>query len=69
MLPCRPTPAMKATRLIFLLFLCSESTAKLNGQVPQLINFQGRVAVEGVNFKLDHYPTLSRGRTIKALRL
>src|SRR5437763_8132020 len=40
---------MKTVRILFVGF-CLELLAALHAQVPQLINFQGRVAVDGVNF-------------------
>jgi len=40
---------MKIVRLLMVAFCCS-SLEPLRAQVPQLINFQGRVAVDGVNF-------------------
>src|SRR2546430_3441604 len=40
---------MKAVRLQFVAF-CLQLCTALQAQVPQLINFQGRVAVDGINF-------------------
>jgi len=40
---------MKTVRILFVAF-CLELLNILHAQVPQLIDFQGRVAVDGVNF-------------------
>src|SRR6266567_4521566 len=40
---------MKSVRLL-LISLCFQLLTPLRAQVPQLINFQGRLAVDGVNF-------------------
>jgi hypothetical protein len=41
---------MKIARLIVVLFGLAPSLGSLHAQVPKLVNYQGRVAVNGVNF-------------------